>query len=102
MPPVARRRRGRGPVPPGRSVLERSSTRLFGELDHEDEVAMTVPKPMPRRRSAAERARTRSFALSLLAFFAVLAALDLIITGIGSPPPNVPPVTLAENTGVPP
>lgn len=63
---------------------------------------MTVPKPLTRQRSAAERARTRSFALSLLAFFAVLAALDLIITGLGSPPSYVPPVTLDENTGVPP
>ncbi len=62
--------------------------------------AMTVPKP--RQRSAAERARTRTFALSLLAFFVVLAALDLIITGLGSPPSYVPDVVLNENTGVPP
>ena len=62
---------------------------------------MTVPKPMTRPRSAAERARTRTFALSLLAFFAVLAVLDLLITGLGDPPSYVPPVTLDENTGVP-
>jgi hypothetical protein len=63
---------------------------------------MTVPKPTPRVRSAAEKARTRTFALTLVGIFGVLVALNLIITGLGDPPSIVPPVTLAENTGVPP
>ncbi len=62
---------------------------------------MTVPKPTTRQRSAAEKARTRTFALTLLGIFAVLAVLNLIITGLGDPPSIVPPVTLDENTGVP-
>lgn len=62
---------------------------------------MTVPHPS-RVRSAAAAARTRTFALTLLVGFAVLCALDLLITGIGDRPGNVPPVTLDPNTGVPP
>jgi hypothetical protein len=50
----------------------------------------------------AERVRTRSFGLLILGLFGAFALLDLIVTGLGDPPSYVPPVTLAENTGVPP
>jgi hypothetical protein len=35
-------------------------------------------------------------------FFAALVVLNLLITGLSDPPSIVPPVTLDENTGVPP
>ena len=60
---------------------------------------MTVPIP---QRSTAPGARRYGLMLPLLVFFGLLVALDLIITGIGNPPSIVPPVTLADNTGVPP
>jgi hypothetical protein len=46
---------------------------------------------------------SRSYAIApvLALFFVVLVGLDLLITGLGSPPSNVPPIRLGENTGVP-
>lgn len=61
-------------------------------------LAMTAPTP---QRTPAPGARTHGLALVLLIGFGVLAALDLLITGLGDPPSIVPPVTLGENTGVP-
>lgn len=48
------------------------------------------------------RARTRAFAMLIGVIFCAFAIADLIITGLGSPPSIVPPVTLDDNTGVPP
>ena len=54
----------------------------------------------------AERSTTgvgsRSLLPVLVAGFAVLVALDLLITGVIHPPSSVPPLTLDQNTGVPP
>ncbi|MGQ0632541.1 MAG: hypothetical protein ACT4P1_16095 [Sporichthyaceae bacterium] len=45
--------------------------------------------------------RTRGWTLIALGVL-LFIALDLLITGLGDPPSIVPPVTLDENTGVPP
>ena len=50
----------------------------------------------------AQQLRTRWFGLLILGLFVAFACLDLLITGLGSPPDIVPPVVLDDNTGVPP
>lgn len=45
--------------------------------------------------------RSHAVAPVLAVFFVVLVGLDLLITGLGSRPGNVPPVKLGPNTGVP-
>jgi hypothetical protein len=57
------------------------------------EKPQTAPVAVPRSRNR--------FALGMGGFFAALVVLDLVVTGIGSPPGNVPPVKLGPNTGVP-
>ncbi len=63
---------------------------------------MSTPMPVRKVRTPEERARTRAFALTIFGFFAVLAVLDLLITGLTDPPPQVPALVMDENTGVPP
>ncbi|HUR73427.1 MAG TPA: hypothetical protein VMZ00_04080, partial [Sporichthya sp.] len=60
---------------------------------------MTVPNRPPT--ASPTGARKLGMLPILGAFFLVLVGLDLLITGLGSPPSNVPPVQLGENTGVP-
>jgi len=51
--------------------------------------------------TSAPSSRSHAIAPVLALFFVVLVGLDLLITGLGSPPGNVPPLKLGENTGVP-
>src|SRR5262245_41707820 len=56
---------------------------------------------MKDTRTPASGSRSYAIAPVLALFFVALVGLDLLITGIGSPPSNVPPLELGENTGVP-
>lgn len=62
-----------------------------------------TPGSGSRPAPSAPRGGSSSYAIApiLAIFFVVLVGLDLLITGIGSPPSIVPPVQLGENTGVP-
>lgn len=63
---------------------------------------MTASTELRQEPAPGARERTRSFAMLIGGIFCAFAIADLIITGLGSPPAIVPPVTLDENTGVPP
>jgi hypothetical protein len=62
---------------------------------------MTVLSDKPQTARAPVARPRNPLALAIAGFFAALVILDLVITGIGSPPGNVPPVKLGANTGVP-
>ncbi|HEY2832819.1 MAG TPA: hypothetical protein VGJ14_10370 [Sporichthyaceae bacterium] len=62
---------------------------------------MTVLSDKPRTRRAVPARPRNRLVTALVGGFAALVVLDLVITGIGSPPGNVPAVKLGENTGVP-
>lgn len=62
-----------------------------------------TPGSGSRPAPSAPRGGSSSYVIApiLAIFFVALVGLDLLITGIGSPPSIVPPVQLGENTGVP-
>jgi hypothetical protein len=62
---------------------------------------MTVLSDKPQTTSAATARPRNRLVLAMLGFFAALVVLDLVITGLGSPPGNVPAVKLGANTDVP-
>lgn len=62
---------------------------------------MTVLSDKPQTTSAPPARSRNRLVIALLGFFVALVVVDLVVTGIGSPPGNVPPVKLGPNTGVP-